>query len=455
MSARILVVDDIEPNRRLLQAKLEAKYFTIDLASSGLECLEKAAGETQPDIILLDVMMPGIDGYETCSRLKADPTTAHIPVVMVTALSEREHRVRGLEAGAEDFLTKPVEDFALMARINALSRYNAVANELRQREASGVRAGVLEDVDEEELNRPSRVLVIDENPRTSATTATILRNAGHTAVTLHDEGGIDLSDESADLVLLSLSSSRFDPLRLCAHFKMGEKTRSLSILVSHHDHEREMAGKAMDIGASDMVLAPMDEQELLARVRTQTRRSRYIEYMRRRVDRGMELAIIDQLTGLYNRRHMIGQLNQRLQRSAMGGEALSVMIADIDHFKRVNDTYGHEAGDKVLQELAERLQANVRPSDIVCRQGGEEFAVIMPETGGDVACSAAERIRRAVAAAPFEIDGVPVSLEITLSGGVASYRHESETPEDLLKRADDALYRAKSGGRNRIESIAA
>src|SRR5690606_27554203 len=128
------------------QAKLEAQYHSVLLASNGPQALDMAR-EHRPEIILLDVMMPGMDGYEVCRRLKADPATNHIPVVMVTALSEAEDRVRGLDAGAEDFLTKPVDDFLLNSRVNTLMRYNAVTSELRQREASGLKSGAMDDGD--------------------------------------------------------------------------------------------------------------------------------------------------------------------------------------------------------------------------------------------------------------------------------------------------------------------
>ena len=455
MSARILVVDDIEANRRLLQAKLEAKYFEVLLAESGPQALEIVRSQN-PEIILLDVMMPGMNGYEVCAELKNDRETAHIPVVMVTALSEQEDRVRGLEAGAEDFLTKPVDDFALMSRIDVLMRYNAVASELRRREASGERAGILDKADLTELNRPSSILVIDDNPRSSERLAERLRQYGHAVMTLEETGGFagDMTDK-AELVILSLRSERFDALKLCAHFKMNEDTRSLVIIVIYEPHEKDRAIKAMELGASDMILAPLDDQELFARIRTQSRRFRYIDILRRRLDEGMELAVIDPLTGLHNRRFMMNQLGRLLKRSDMGEAPISVMVGDIDHFKRVNDTYGHEAGDKVLIEVANRLRANVRPSDIVCRHGGEEFIVIMPDTEGEVAKIAAERIRNAVASEVFEIEGVPVSLDITMSGGVASHIGPEETVDQLLKRSDDALYRAKSEGRNRIVTEAA
>lgn len=135
---------------------------------------------------------------------------------------------------------------------------------------------------------------------------------------------------------------------------------------------------------------------------------------------------------------------------------MSVVSADIDHFKAVNDMYGHEAGDRVLQEFANRIMVNVRPKDIVCRPGGEEFLVIMPETSGDLACTAAERIRRAIAAEPFEIDSASgKEIDITVSAGVATYTGDDDTAADMLKRADKALYVAKSAGRNQVKSVAA
>ncbi|WP_291197305.1 PleD family two-component system response regulator [Hyphomonas sp.] len=455
MSARILVVDDIEANRRLLQAKLEAQYHSVILACNGPDALEKAR-TTDPEIILLDVMMPGMDGYEVCRRLKADPLTAHIPVVMVTALSDTEDRVRGLDAGAEDFLTKPVDDFLLTSRINTLMRYNAVTSELRQREASGLKTGAMEDSAQEDVEGPARVFLIDDNPRTSARIATLLREDGHKVMTLLESGNMgDLAKERTDVLLVSLLSKSFDPLKLCAHFKTNDVTRAVSILLICDPLERAKAVKGLEIGASDMIMAPVDTQELLARVRTQTRRTRYVEILRERVDRGLELSVIDQLTGLYNRRYMTSQLQQYMHRAVMGGKPLSVMMLDIDHFKPINDTHGHQAGDEVLQELADRLRHNIRPMDVACRPGGEEFLVILPETPEELACAAAERVRKAIAADPFNVLSETRQIAVTVSAGVSSLLGPNDTMAELLNRADTALYQAKSAGRNRVKSLAA
>ena len=456
MSARILVVDDIMANRRLMQAKLEAKYYSVLLAENGPQAIE-VAHSSAPEIILLDVMMPGMDGYEVCRQLKASPETAHIPVVMLTALSETADRVRGLDAGADDFLTKPVDDFALMSRLNALLRYNAVTTELRQREASGVKIGAFSEDEASTLNRPVNVLVVDTSPYNVKRLREPLEGAGHSVFTLEEADGLEKSgSEKLDVVLLGLSNQGYDPLRLCAHLRTNDATRALSIIVTVDERDTDLAGRALELGASDVIQQPLAVEELLARIRTQTRRSRYVEILRNRVDRGLELSVIDQLTGLYNRRYMNNQLSLWMKRSSMGGTPLSVVSVDIDHFKKVNDVYGHEAGDRVLKEFAERIMANVRPKDIVCRPGGEEFLVIMPETGGDLACSAAERIRRAIAAETF--DGGTRSaraLEVTVSAGVATFQGDEDTIADMMRRADDALYKAKSAGRNQVKSLAA
>ncbi|MCI4645637.1 MAG: PleD family two-component system response regulator [Hyphomonadaceae bacterium] len=454
MSARILVADDIEANRRVLQGKLESHFHVVLEAANGLDAIKVAENE-RPEIILLDVMMPGIDGYETCKRLKSNPDTSHIPVVMVTALSDSEDRVRGLEAGAEDFITKPVDDFQLNSRIEALRRYNSVAHELRLRQGRGASALEFEDQEQEDLKRSVRILVMDTHPRRSKRLVDMLRKAGHEVSSYLDAAGESaLSNAGVDLILLPLSDQGFDPLKICTHFRMSEMTRPISIIVACEPHETHIAARALAYGASDVIQMPIEPQELLARVRTQTRRTRYIEIMRKRVDRGLELSVIDQLTGLYNRRYMMNQLHQLMKRALIGGKPLSVIALDIDHFKHVNDTYGHAAGDAVLQEIAERLQANVRPVDMVCRPGGEEFVAILPDTEGDRAAAAAERVRRAVAGAVFTLPNGE-AIDVTLSAGVAILAGMDDTPSALLSRGDKALYLAKNQGRNRVCSVAA
>src|SRR5205823_4007405 len=165
--------------------------------------------------------------------------------------------------------------------------------------------------------------------------------------------------------------------------------------------------------------------------------------------------VTDQLTGLHNRRYMTGQLGALVSRAARGGEPVSALMIDIDHFKKINDSFGHDIGDEVLQEFAVRLASNVRAVDLPCRYGGEEFVVIMPETSLEDAGRIAERIRRHVAGSPFRVAGGSELLSVTISIGVAATTGEGDFAEALLKRADEAVYEAKASGRNMVIAKAA
>lgn len=447
MTARVLVVDDIEANVRLLQAKLQFEYFEVITALRGEEAVEKAKRE-QPDIVLLDVMMPGMDGFEACRHIKADPETRHIPVVMVTTLDGREDRLRGLQAGAEDFLSKPIDDVQLMARVKSLVRLKMVSDELRAREASGVRLGVIGENLHPDPVEPHRIgagqiLIVDDNVRQGERIKRAL-SLEHRAALLGEEG----EGASPDLVIVTLAAAAFDGCKVIAKMRSSEVTRHLPILAVMEPTQPERALRALELGAHDIIARPVDEDELIARARTLLRRKRYVDALRRRLDQSMELAVTDQLTGLYNRRFLTSQLGPLVQRAACGGEAVSVMLIDLDHFKDINDAHGHDVGDAVLKEFAARLASNTRPIDFACRMGGEEFVVIMPNTTGDTACMAAERLRRHIAAAPFMIEGL--ELAVTVSLGVAQSESADDDADSLLKRADEGLYEAKRAGRNRV-----
>ncbi|MEO1305849.1 MAG: PleD family two-component system response regulator [Pseudomonadota bacterium] len=454
MTAQILVVDDLLPNRRLLRAKLESRYYSVLDASNGFDALELAEHE-QPDIVLLDVMMPEMDGYEVCRRLKANPTTRHIPVVMVTALTDIDDRLRGLEAGADDFLSKPVEDFALFARLEGLMRYNMVANELRSRGSNDTRADHFTDFEQELLVSPSNVLVIDQNDQEANRLALSLRRIGHTADTWRNATKSGIRFKSLDVLLVALSNQPHDALKMFAEIRSLRDARDFSIIATCEAEDQKLAADALRIGASDIISAPIDLLELQARVRTQTKRKRYIDILRRRLDRGIELSIVDPLTGLYNRRHMLERVQLWMRRSEKSKKPVSIIALDIDHFKAINDEHGHEAGDQVLKAFAERLRTNIRPIDIACRPGGEEFLLIMPETSAEHAAIGAERVRKAIATVPFSVERAKTEISVTVSAGIATHDGEEGVLADFLHRADQALYRAKENGRNRIEPIAA
>ena len=454
MTARILVVDDVEPNVRLLEAKLLHEYYTVITATSGEAAIAKALSEN-PDVILLDVMMPGLDGFETCKRLKEDPATRHIPVVMVTALDQREDRVRGLEVGADDFLSKPIDDVTLLARVKSLARYKAVADELRLREAAGRRMGVIEGAMARELGTNARILVVEDDPRRAARIKRTLETEQRPMLMQDSNSLGPMGQTTVELMIISASAQTFDGLRLAAHVRSQEGTRNMPILAICDPDEKHRAMKALEVGVNDFIYRPIDEDELLARTRTLVKRKRYLDHLRVTVDSSMELAVTDQLTGLHNRRYMESQLKAHLNRASRGGPPVSVLIADIDHFKRVNDLFGHDAGDDVIREFAARLASNFRPRDLACRFGGEEFVVIMPDTNTNDAQMIAERLRASIEESPFVIGLARDRIDVTCSVGVAIAANHEHDSDIILKRADEALYVAKRSGRNKVVAQAA
>ena len=455
MTARVLVVDDVLANVRLLEAKLTAEYFDVVTAMNGADALE-AVGRDNFDIVLLDVMMPGLDGIEVCRRIKADPATQHIPVIMVTALDQPEDRVRGLEAGADDFLTKPVNDVALFCRVKSLVRLKMLTDELRSRTGGDPLSLLRADLAEAD-SAPGRILVIDNGPALGERIRSAL--AGLHQVKLAPGPGEAMEAFSAsggpvELIIVNLDMEGVDALRVCSQLKSVELTRQTPILIIVDPEDRPRLLRALDLGVNDYLMRPVDRQELLARVSTQIRRYRYTEQLRTSVRASMEMAVTDALTGLYNRRYLERHLPHLISQALSRGTSVSALVLDVDYFKSVNDTYGHDAGDRVLQEMAGRLRAAVRGSDLACRTGGEEFVAVLTGTDLHTAERVGERVRKMVAAKPFLVaPGCPVSITVSL--GVASLLGPGDAPEDLLKRADTALYRAKREGRNRVSLSAA
>jgi two-component system cell cycle response regulator len=454
MVARVLVVDDVDANVRLLEAKLTIEYYDVLTAMDGPTAIRIAA-EERPDIILLDVMMPGMDGFETCRRIKADPASSHIPVVLVTALDGREDRIKGLDAGADDFVTKPIDDVVLFARVKSLTRLKLIMDELREREESSRRMGVNADNAGRLKGSGGRILIVDDNARQAEKMVEVLSKEHRPTVETDPVAGLAAAKGPNDLLIVNVAASEFDGLRLVAQVRSSESTRHLPILAVVDPADRPRLVKALDLGVTDLLTKPVDAEELAARARTQVRRKRYTDFLREKLDYSLEMAVTDALTGLHNRRYMAGQLQGFVSRSALGGEPVSVLVLDIDHFKAVNDGFGHDAGDEVLREFAVRLATNVRAVDLPCRLGGEEFVVVMPGTDMEDARRIAERIRRDVGSTPFRVMGGKELLTVTVSIGVAACSGLGDTPEALLKRADEGVYQAKSAGRDRVVARAA
>ncbi len=461
MSGRVLVVDDLLPNVKLLEARLSAEYLTVLTAMNGRDAID-ICERGECDMVLLDVMMPEMNGFQVCQHLKSNPSTAHLPIVLVTALDQPTDRIKGLEAGADDFLTKPVNEVALLARVRSLLRLKIMTDELRTRAVpaeGGLSNAVAKAAAEQGDN--GRILLVEDR-QTSIDRMCSALQQNHTVVIEKDPNAalINAPEGNFDLCIISLGLSSFDPLRLCSQLRALERTRHLPILVlGDIDDERRIV-RALDIGVNDYLLRPIDRQELSARTKTQVKRRRYSDKLRESLQESVTMAVTDPLTGLNNRRHLTSHLNSLMESSA-GAKSLNgipdlcLLILDIDHFKQVNDRYGHDAGDEVLKEFSQRLKKAVRGIDLVCRYGGEEFVALMPDIDENVAFKLAERIRTSVAMEPFAINGGAKTINVTVSIGMAMLTNKVSTSNELLKTADMALYRAKNEGRNRVIANAA
>jgi two-component system cell cycle response regulator len=452
MSARILVVDDNPLNVKLLAAKLARDYYFVSTAENGIQCLD-AAQKEHPDLILLDIMMPEMDGFEACEKLKADPATRHIPVVMVTALSDTADRVRGLQCGADDFLTKPINDVALMARVRSLLRLKMMMDEWRLREATAAQFDFPVAAEEDPTEMTGRILLLEDNANDRKTVLNYLDSGKmqHTEAA-NIQAAMDEAQTGAyDLVMTSLDLHKEDGLFLCAQLRAREATRTLPILLMANEGEIDLIARGLDLGANDYLMRPIEGSELIARTNTQLRQKRHYDRLRLNYEQSLALALVDPLTGAYNRRYLDMHMPKVFARAQTTNRPLSVFSIDLDHFKAVNDTYGHAAGDVVLKTVVARVIQCLRPTDLVVRMGGEEFAVIMPETEPKTALSVGERLREAVEKLEITVPGFGEPLKVTISLGVASARQmPEETPDSLLKRGDAALYKAKETGRNRV-----
>ncbi len=449
MTGRILIVDDVPANTKLLQAKLANEYYQIETAQDGFEALRLAVS-WQPDLILLDVMMPGMDGYQTCRRLKSDGKTTHIPVVMITALGDTTERLHGLEVGADDFLTKPVDYDTLLARVRGLIRLKRLLDEWRVRSETAHALGLSSGQPASFSVAGARALVVDDWDLGALKLQEALACEGilPTRATSEAEALTMLGSVDFDLIVLSLSMAGDDPLRLASRLRAERTTQGIPLLLIAEPEQRERLLRGYDLGANDCVFRPVDDNELRARARNQIRRKFYQDQLRVDLSQALELALTDPLTGLHNQRYLMRHL-AGLIASGQPTDLVALMI-DIDHFKSVNDRWGHATGDHVLKQVAETLRSRTRVFDSLARYGGEEFVVIMSGTSANDAVAAAERLRLAIQGMDFLPDG-KARHQLTASIGVSRSTRADVTSEQLLGAADRALYRAKHRGRNRVE----
>ena len=448
MTATVLIVDDLEQNIKLLEIKLLSEYYTVLTANNGFKALEILANN-EVDIVLLDVMMPEIDGFETCRRIKSNLETTHIPVVMVTALSEVEDRIKGLEAGADEFLTKPIDDTALFVRLKSLSRMKTVIDELKLRNKTSEALGG-DSIELKDNFSDNKIILLDDDVIQARNIKLQLESMTKQVQVVSNLNEIfSLSFFIPDLIIISCQTVTEDPLRVGVILRSKPAFKNAVLMLLAEEENIPTVIKGMELGINDYFIYPIDKGELQARVKTQLRRKQYQDNLRKELEESVDLSTKDGLTGVFNRRYFDIHIKQMTEKSKQSGQKLCLMIFDMDHFKSVNDTYGHQAGDAVLKSFTSLLKSSFRVTDLIARYGGEEFVVLLGNTDLQKGIEIAEKTRKRVEELDFFLPEVDNPIKKTTSIGIAEF-DPNEPVGDFINRVDKALYEAKENGRNKV-----
>ncbi|MDB5839521.1 MAG: hypothetical protein JWQ23_1473 [Herminiimonas sp.] len=427
-ASTILIVDDEIHNRRLLEALLQPEGYRTLTAVNGEDALAATASH-QPDLIVLDVMMPGMNGYEVAKLLKASASTASIPIIMVTALDDRGARLAGLDAGVEDFLTKPVDRAELWLRVRNLLRLKSL-NDLLQSQSWMLEQKVQARTADLQRFRTAMDFTADSIFLVSRSTmrfvevnATACKMHGYTRDELLKLGPEHLS---------TLSRQQLENIYDATIERPGTNDMAESRL-------KRNDGSIFPVEMHRQALPSDNDWIMVCVIRDITER--------REVERRLkQLAHYDSLTGLPNRLLFFETLKKSLLQASDGAWKIAVMFIDLDNFKNVNDTFGHAIGDELLVQVSNRLAQCIRIRDTVGRLGGDEFALILNmQDGQQGVIAVANKIHKALAM-PFDLNGH--EMVITASIGITVHPEDASDPETLIKYADTAMYRAKQAGRN-------
>lgn len=456
MTALILVVDDQERNVLLLEAKLSNEFYDVITATSAFEALQKVK-DRNPDLIVLDIMMPGMDGFSVCRRLKSDPATAHIPVIMVTALSSHSDRLRGLEAGADDFLTKPINDIVFFSRTKSLIRMKMLLDELRRREESAARIeGKPAAVSQFMANvTGSRILVVDDDAEElHKITYHITELHEVETATTYEEAIAKSTQGQFDCILVSAQFRSLEGLRLVSQLKMSESTRHTPQIVMVSPERTQAMLKALELGINDYLLLPIEYNEMMARIRTQIRRKKYQETLLNSYKRQENRPIMDAKTNLYNGQFLHTHLATLTEQANRFGKPVTLIRVEIDRFEELRQQYGSAVDDEILLDLSRILVRSIRTADMAAWAQEEGFSVVLPETDVLSASVVTDRIRKMVESTPFRIhaNGQLQELKVTVSISAAQLTRGEPAPQ-FFQRVDNAVRQIRQTGENQVSLL--
>jgi len=453
---KVLIADDSAVALASLEKILSTDHFQTIKATNGKEALDRAVCEL-PDLILLDVMMPEMNGFEVARTLKEDSRTHSIPIIMVTALHDPENELAGREAGAEEYLSKPVRPQELLARANSLIALRQYRDQLTIRNHSQWSFIVDKQSDdagpEPEKEQPL-VLLVEDNESDAELVRHFLKDLPFRLERLSNgEDAVELCQTGkVDLMLLDILLPGLNGFEVCRRVRNSDKGKDLPIVVITCLEDMDSRVKCLELQADDFLVKPIVGRELQARAKILLEKKTQLDKLRSHYEEALNSAVVDWLTGLYNHGYFKKFLDLEIKKSLRQRYPVTLIMIDIDNFKALNDSYGHPSGDVVLQELAQVVRKSVREVDLVARYGGDEFAVVLPYSDGHCALRVARRINENIKKHGFSPLASAQNSRLTVSMGVAGYPQDAVHVDELIHSADQKLYTAKTKGKNQISA---
>lgn len=436
MSARILIVDDVSTNLAILELKLQIEHYEVFKALNGFEAL-KLANKLQPDLIILDVMMPGIDGFETCEKLKSNPNTTHIPVLMLTALTDKQDRIKGLQVGADDFLSKPINDQALLSRTRSLVRLKMTMDQwyLRAKIIGDFNENSLFILDDFNATHGHLYLLSENNAEIANLKQAMLPDevTWHAIQSKEDVTSLFVK-HYGDVLILDLNIKHIDPTELCIQIRAESKIRGIPILVLANEDQHALLKKLFEIGINDYLIRPLDGYEVFLRIRGQVKRWRYHQRLLGDPKNKKQHIYIDQETGLYNGNYAHAHMNELLNRMHETQKFFSILLIDFTENININNRF--------QENLANLLINSIRSFDLVIRYNETSFLIILPQTSLTIAESVAIRIDNKIKQSTHHITSEATHpLNIIISA--ETLYPEDENPQDIINRAKNNQYNLK------------
>lgn len=442
---KLLIVDDDPMNLKLLRAKLSKDYSRIVEAADGMSALEKA-NETLPDIILLDVMMPGLDGFEVTRQLKANPDTKEIPIILITALDGHDYKVMGYEAGADDFLNKPINTFELLTRVKSLLQMKQCQDRLSGESDSAEDAGRTGPTGGNPAYPIQKISVMLEDIEAGKTIQMYLFGQGYNLVVHGDyeQATEYIRDEHPDILIVDSRFLKEKGLQWCLDIKKDEGTDTCQVLYITTEKDLEYNFSQFEDCVDDFLTQPINIYELRARLKVLIKKKAFLDRLFNGQGQKINTAITDQLTGLYNFEYCLHVLKHEIQRSTREHSKVALVMMAVKEWPTSQHSIGHSAGDPLYGELSDIIRNSIRKLDIAARRSKQTFAFVLPEADNTKTLGFIQRLESLICSELTVQFSSGQSSENQFLFGYAICPDDSNQLDELIRIADAKLEKEKA-----------